>query len=167
MRPETPDRFDEILDRVLALAPEDRASFVREEFKDDPVLSQELLKLLQANEDFDGVLGAAGEAANALLREWDEGGPTESDQGPPPLPEKIGPYQILGSLGAGGMGTVYLARRQGGELDRRVALKVIGNVGAGAQLQERFRAEQRILSRLEHPNVARLYEAGIDQSGSP
>ena len=77
------------------------------------------------------------------------------------LPETIGPYRILGLLGEGGMGRVYLARES--HPPREVALKVVRGVSSAAL--DRFRREIEILGQLEHPGIVRLYVAGEDRIG--
>lgn len=81
-------------------------------------------------------------------------------------PERIGPYRIVSRLGEGGMGTVYLAE-QDEPVERRVALKVI-RVLHQHSLRRRFAAECQALARLNHPNIAALYEVGsTEQDASP
>lgn len=77
------------------------------------------------------------------------------------LPPRIGPYEILGLLGEGAMGRVYLAREA--HPPREVALKVVRGLSRGAL--ERFRREVEILARLEHPGIVRLYAAGEEDLG--
>ncbi|GMU44120.1 MAG: tetratricopeptide repeat protein [Xanthomonadales bacterium] len=72
--------------------------------------------------------------------------------------ERIGPYRILERIGAGGMGSVYLAIQPNPE--RRVALKTIRQELVGPRLRERFEHEARFLAALEHPGIARVYESG-------
>src|ERR1019366_3831588 len=67
--------------------------------------------------------------------------------------EKLGPYEILAPIGAGGMGEVYKARDT--RLDRIVALKV-----SAAQFSERFEREAKAISSLNHPNICTLYDVG-------
>ena len=85
----------------------------------------------------------------------------EQAQAAASLPETIGPYRILGLLGEGGMGRVYLARES--HPPREVALKVVRGVSRGAL--ERFHREVEILGQLEHPGIVRLYAAGEDVVG--
>jgi serine/threonine-protein kinase len=80
--------------------------------------------------------------------------------------ESIGPYRLISELGAGGMGAVWLAERSDGQLKRKVALKLPRLVWAKG-LAERMTRERDILATLEHPNIARLYDAGVDQHGRP
>ena len=79
---------------------------------------------------------------------------------------QVGPYRLLSSLGSGGMSEVWLAERADGALARRVALK-LPHAAWVPGLAERFARERRILSTLEHPHIARLYDAGIEELGRP
>lgn len=83
------------------------------------------------------------------------------------LPNAIGVWQPLRILGRGGMGVVYLARRTDGKIDRNVALKILQGGRYAGDAATRFSGEQRILSRLEHDNIARLYDGGIADDGTP
>ncbi len=78
----------------------------------------------------------------------------------------IGPWRLISELGQGGMGSVWLAERADGSLKRRVALKLPHMAWAPGQ-SERMAREREILSTLEHPHIARLYDAGVDQLGRP
>ena len=79
------------------------------------------------------------------------------------LGRRVGPYRLDRLLGHGGMGAVYLARRDDGEFEREVALKLIRHGGEDEISRRRFERERRILSRLEHPAIARLYDGGVDE----
>jgi WD40 repeat protein/serine/threonine protein kinase/TPR repeat protein len=79
----------------------------------------------------------------------------------------IGPYRLERELGAGGMASVWLAERTDGLVRRKVALK-LPHIGAAIHgLAERMARERDILAALEHPNIARLYDAGIAADGRP
>lgn len=78
----------------------------------------------------------------------------------------IGPYRVLREIGKGGMGSVWLAERADGNLQREVALKLPRLVW-GTGLAERMVREREIGALLEHPNIARLYDAGVDGHGRP
>src|ERR1700740_128009 len=67
--------------------------------------------------------------------------------------DKLGPYEILASIGAGGMGEVYRARDS--RLNRDIAIKV-----SAAQFSERFEREARAVAALNHPNVCQIYDVG-------
>src|SRR6202011_260954 len=78
--------------------------------------------------------------------------------------DKLGPYEILAALGAGGMGEVYKARDT--RLDRTVAIKVLApTLAADSQFRERFDREARTISQLDHPHICALHDVG-DQDGT-
>ena len=79
----------------------------------------------------------------------------------------VGPYELVRSLGQGGMAEVWLARRADGAFKREVALKLPLLRQRRQDLAQRFAVERDILASLEHPNIARLYDAGIDAGGCP
>src|SRR5450432_2828399 len=78
----------------------------------------------------------------------------------------VGPYVLLSPIGSGGMGSVWLAERADSQPRRKVALK-LPHLGWAPGLAERVRRERDILASLEHPNIARLYDAGVDTLGRP
>lgn len=78
----------------------------------------------------------------------------------------VGPYRLVRELGHGGMGSVWLAERDDGTFKRNVALKLPHVTWLGG-LAERMARERDILATLEHPNIARLYDAGVDDLGRP
>jgi eukaryotic-like serine/threonine-protein kinase len=81
--------------------------------------------------------------------------------------ERLGAYELLQPLGAGGMAEVWLARRADGAFERQVALKIPRLRDMPAEMVERFARECSILATLECPGIARLYDAGVDGSGVP
>ena len=81
------------------------------------------------------------------------------------LPEQIGNYNVIGIIGSGASSVVLKARQP--ETDRVVALKVLGSGAWDARALARFRREVRLLGRLDHPNIARVYEAGQDSRTVP
>ncbi|MFN7970989.1 MAG: protein kinase [Acidobacteriota bacterium] len=84
-----------------------------------------------------------------------------STGGGSPLPERLGPYRLLGELGRGGMAPVHLARDE--RLGREVALKLIDRATLhGASRMERFQREARSLARIDHPNVVPIHDVGED-----
>jgi hypothetical protein len=81
--------------------------------------------------------------------------------------DRVGPFELARPLGQGGMGEVWLARQVDGRVQREVALKLPAVLQRGEVWRERFRRERDILARLEHPHIARFYDAGVDDSGQP
>jgi eukaryotic-like serine/threonine-protein kinase len=82
-----------------------------------------------------------------------------------PILKEFGPYQILKLLGEGGMGVVYLAERK--DLGTQVAVKVLRDAWLSPARRERFASEQRTLAQLNHPSIARLYDADTLEDGTP
>jgi len=82
-------------------------------------------------------------------------------------PDRIGPWKITRELGRGGMGTVYRGERDDGSFEQTVAVKLIRAELVSGELRRRFDSERRILASLDHPNVARLLDAGTTQQGIP
>ncbi|MEA2604988.1 MAG: eukaryotic-like serine/threonine-protein kinase [Acidobacteriota bacterium] len=150
------ERWREV-DRIFAGALErpvaERAAFL-DACGGDPELRQEVERLLAADERIGTFLETpAGEALGAPVPWSDEGG-------------RVGPYRLLRRIGSGGMGTVYLARRDE-HYKRLVAVKVLRSDLESSEARHRFRAERQILARLEHPNIARLYDGGSAEDGRP
>ena len=79
---------------------------------------------------------------------------------------QIGPYKLLQEIGAGGMGVVYMAQ-QTAPVKRRVGLKIIKPGMDSRQIIARFEAERQALAMMDHPNVARVLDAGTTEQGRP
>jgi eukaryotic-like serine/threonine-protein kinase len=79
----------------------------------------------------------------------------------------VGPYRLVRELGRGGMGSVWLAERVDGLIDRPVALKLPHVIANFSGLAERMARERAILAALNHPHIARLYDAGLTDDGQP
>ena len=96
---------------------------------------------------------------------WRRVAPPEATPEPPP--DRLGPWQIEGEIGRGGMGTVYRGCRDDGAFAQTVAIKLIRPELVSPELRRRFAAERHILAALDHPNVARLLDAGTNAAGTP
>lgn len=83
------------------------------------------------------------------------------------VPETIGSFRIVREIGRGGMGTVYEATRSTEDFTQRAAVKVIRNGMNNETILRRFRAEQKILASLEHPNIARFLDGGTTDDRLP
>ena len=136
--------------------PQERRAYLLEEAPEDPSLVLEVERLLAADAKVRALVAERGEAAEqSVTREL--GSP----------PKTLGPYRILRLLGRGGMGAVYLAARADDEYERIVAVKVLRQDLASEASLARFAVERQTLARLEHPNIARLYETGVTEGGRP
>lgn len=91
----------------------------------------------------------------------------DADAVRPATPTEVGPWRLIQELGAGGMGTVFLAERESQGVRQRAAIKLLRLGLDGAAARRRFVAEQRMLASLHHPNIAHLIEAGVDAAGQP
>lgn len=157
-------RLSGLLDEIMSLPPASRETFIGALPPPDDRLADTLRELLalQAKVEteefmddlpvFPGLLPEplSGGAASALLSEGTE----------------VGPYRLLRPIGEGGMGAVWLAERTDGTLKRKVALK-LPRLAWAQDLAVRMARERDILAGLEHPNIARLYDAGVDAVGRP
>jgi serine/threonine-protein kinase len=81
--------------------------------------------------------------------------------------DRVGPYQLVREIGTGGMAEVWLARRADGAYKRDVALKLTKAMRSRNDLERLFARERDIQASLEHPNIARLYDAGVSPEGLP
>lgn len=95
------------------------------------------------------------------------GGAVASMGEEPPAPQRLAGYVITERIGSGGMGSVYLARRDRGDFDHIAAVKVIRPGLLSERLIDRFRRERQILAQLRHPNIAQLFDGGSTEDGSP
>src|SRR5687767_15395955 len=150
-------RLDALFDAALACSPEDREGFVARSCGDDATLRAELAALLEAH-------AASGplDRPPASLAEV----PTLAAPSPSVLPAgaRLGPYEVLDMLGAGGMGEVYRARDP--RLGREVAIKRVRGAAPDADALRRFDQEARAAGALNHPNLLAVYDVGIE-AGMP
>ncbi|MDY7092103.1 MAG: serine/threonine-protein kinase [Acidobacteriota bacterium] len=151
----------ELLEGALDLAPPDRHRFLHDHAP-DAELAMEAEALLATEDELSSVLDQAAHELMGLT----PGGDIVPEAPEPELGQRIGPYELLQVLGEGGMGRVYLAR-QTGEVERDVALKLVRSGWGSGDADRRFLAERRALARLNHPNVAQLYDAATTPEGQP
>jgi len=146
-----------LLDRALTLAPGARDAWIEALTGEDSVLKPVLRDLLSQSAQTGRFRGTLPNITAAEVWARAEVAPGDC----------IGPYRLERPLGAGGMASVWLAERSDGILKRKVALKLPHLAAAAAGLAERMASERNILATLEHPSIARLYDAGISQDGRP
>ncbi|MEO7502071.1 MAG: serine/threonine-protein kinase, partial [Gemmatimonadaceae bacterium] len=146
--------FHEAVDR-----PEDeRRAFLESQCGDDLALVAEVLALVEADASSASLLDRG--VANAADKVLDGARPANTAG----LPD-FGPYRVTGVLGEGGMGVVYLAERV--DIGSRAAIKILRDASLSPARRERFAAEQRTLAQLNHPSIARIYDAGTLADGIP
>jgi eukaryotic-like serine/threonine-protein kinase len=154
--------FHDAVDLPLA----ERERFLERECADDPSLIVEVRALLREDA---AAVEAAGDAAGATILERGVAHAARSVLGASShadLPKtSFGPYRATRLLGEGGMGVVYLARRD--DLGSVAAIKILRDAWLSPSRKERFAAEQRTLAQLDHPLIARLYDADTLDDGTP
>ncbi len=126
----------------------------------DERLATEVLKLLHNSK-------SAGDWFNDLQQEMAEGirdGLTPPNRSPG---DTIDKFEVVKELGRGGMASVFLARRNDGQFDQKVAIKLLAPDFFEKKFEKRYHAEQQILAGLNHPNIARLYDGGTTEDGVP
>ena len=152
-------RLNEIFHAALALPADARAAYLSHACADDDSLRQELDSLLEADRRADRFLD--GEAISALPADADD--PLSAAA----IGRRFGPYRLVREIGRGGMASVFVAERDDGQFQQRVAIKVIKRGMDTAHVLDRFRAERQILASLDHPNIARLLDGGTADDGLP
>ena len=144
------------LDQALDLSDEERAVWLQDLRTRAPELAAQVAELLDARTQH---------------------GYSEFLSGPSPLPEgaamatligrRVGPYVIDAEIGRGGMGSVWRARRDDGRFEGFVAVKFVNAAWIGRAGEQRFRVEGKLLGKLDHPNIARLLDAGLLEDSQP
>ena len=148
----------QILDAAIPLSLDKRSLYLEEICAGDAELRDEVASLLKSHDEAGTVflnkpvvdLKSAVSLAAASTR----------------VGRRIGAYEIIDEIARGGMGEVYRASRADGEYQKQVAIKLIRVGFDTRELVERFRHERQILATLEHPNIARLLDAGTIE-GTP
>jgi serine/threonine protein kinase len=147
--------MSQLLDEALALDEAGRRRWLEQLPPEHEELADPLRRALLPEAGQAGILAAVSAMPNLVARSNLEPG------------VRVGPYELIRSIGAGGMAEVWLARRADGAFKRDVALKLPMLTNLRADLKPRFAHERDILASLEHPHIARLYDAGIDIDGLP
>lgn len=149
-------RVESFFDRALGQPSGLRSAWLSDACREDPEIRREVERLLAAHERAQGVLERPIESlASDLLAE--SAGPSLKDR-------MMGPYRLLREIGRGGMGVVYQAYDP--RLDRFVALKLLPfHLQDDEQIQNRFIAEAKAASALDHPNICTIYDVGESEDG--
>ena len=147
-----------IFARALELdSPGERDHFIQSACRDDEQLAQRLEALLVSHRQADSFLETGPLAENFTL---DDSTPLEE------VGQVIGRYKLLQKIGEGGFGIVYMADQQK-PVVRRVALKIIKLGMDTKQVIGRFEAERQALAMMDHPNIAKVLDAGATETGRP
>ena len=162
MPQQTWQRVSDLFDEVIELAEGDRIAFIRRLWGTEPEVASELAALLVAaakvekttafaQAPFDAVLNDALTKQNAHRAAYRAG-------------QKFGAWTLEECIGSGGMGEVWRAKRSDGLYKAAAALKLLRSDQSSEKLSARFRRERVVLARLNHPNIARLLDAGVEQN---
>ena len=151
-----------LLDQVLDLPAEDRSAWIERLPLQYAHLRNRIRSLLAAAD------AIAGGGFLHTIPKVDSGmTPIAADEDGLQPGDLVGPYRVIRKLADGGMGAVWLAERADGLVNRPVALKLPRGAWLGAALAERMAEEREILAALNHPHIARLYDAGVASDGQP
>ena len=166
LSPEVVARVKAAFLEVSALGLADREEYLDRHFGDDA----------RARAMLNGLLGAVDRPLPyetladdiVLAHHQNRAGATRApaEQGEQGKRSKIGPYQLLEKLGEGGFGVVYLAEQRV-PVKRRVAIKILKLGMDTKQIVARFEAERQALAMMEHPSIAKVFDAGSTQTGRP
>jgi len=156
---QTHQREEAIFDAAMELPPEQRAAHLDHACGGDAALRQRIESLLKAGDSSCGFLDSptdpvAVEPTNVLPSSFEKAG------------DRIGRYKLLQQIGEGGCGVVYMAEQEE-PVSRRVALKVIKLGLDTKSVIARFEAERQALALMDHPNIARVLDAGATETGRP
>ena len=159
-------KIDEAFNRVYELDGENRRQYLRKLRVEDPATFDGVISLLEATSDETGFMtdNVVDQLGGLLVEIGEE--EVESEQ-KSRINRVVGSYRLLEPIGFGGMGTVFLAERADGSFERKVAIKFVRSSSEYSEVMIRFKQEQRILGSLNHPAIASLYDAGIDEDGTP
>lgn len=157
MSPEDWEKVSSLFFECLPMSASEREAFLRAQDLASPEIVRNVWAMLAVPNHGTSIISQALSGLRATAREPDAD----------PAPLRIGLYEIIGELGQGGMGTVYLAKRTGDGFVQEVAIKLIRR-GVNSRLAvDRFRRERNILALLEHPYIARLLDGGSLENGMP
>jgi len=150
-------KIQTLFHEAAALPAAEQRAFLQIQCANDPALISEVQILLEEDARGDSLLDQ--NFAHVAHRILDDSASAS------PQPKRFGPYQIQRPLGEGGMGIVYLAGRE--DLGTQVAIKLLRDAWLSPARRDRFAMEQRTLAQLNHPSIARLYDADTSPDGTP
>ena len=158
----TPERWQEVaeqMEKALRLEAHERFPYLAQLAVEDPDLHREVESLLASHQEAtaDFLKSPMGQVrpdpSSTSLRSM--------------LNRRVGAYQVVELIGVGGMGEVYRAFRADDQYQKQVALKVVSGGKDSGFVISRFKNERQILASLDHPNIARLFDGGTTEDGTP
>ena len=152
-----------LFEQALDLPAGEREAFVAGVVLDDEGMRDELRSLLAHHEASGNTGGFLGQAAGQAMR----GAAGAAGDGAAREGQRLGAWEIVRPLGAGGMGEVFEARRADGQYQGRAAIKLLKRGMDSAAVLQRFAQERQALARLQHPHIASLLDAGLSSDGLP
>ena len=157
-------RVEAVFFEVATLAPVDREAAIRRLCAGDSGMEAEVRSLMASAARLGAFLEqpALGQGVDQLAR--DSGVAEAPDE---LIGSMLGAFKVERRIASGGMGSVYLAERNDGQFQLKVAIKVVKRGMDSEEILRRFRAERQTLAALDHPNIARLIDGGITPDGRP
>jgi len=148
-------------------SPVEQAAFLDRACAGEAALRQRIERLLQCHQQHDSFLEGAAQPLGATSAQASSAEEAASANAVAERPGSIiGPYKLLEQIGEGGMGLVFMAEQQQ-PVRRKVALKILKPGMDTRQVIARFEAERQALALMDHPNIARVLDAGETASGRP
>ena len=156
---ETADRIESLFAAAVALAPKERDAYLERECSNEPAVRDQILALLNAHD-------RAGHVIDRPVADDPDETAGYAPTGEQPGTVIAGRYKLLEEIGQGGMGTVWAAE-QTIPVRRKVALKLIKIGMDSRSVLARFEAERQALALMDHPNIAKVLDGGLTESGRP
>ena len=158
MTPEELGRIRRIYEQALPMSGSAREDYIARECRDDTSIRTEVERLLKAHGNVPTWLKRPAVGAATAFAAFD----------PPKLDGRsLSGYTLIREIGRGGMGCVYLAERSDETFHRKAAVKLVLPPADSAEVIARFQQEREILASLDHPNIAKLLDAGVTEEGWP
>jgi tetratricopeptide (TPR) repeat protein/predicted Ser/Thr protein kinase len=162
------ERLESLFHDALQLPADEREQTVRTWCADERELGDEVVELLESHQSVkEKIATAAPEGPDVLVRPHALKEPGTDEAHDPWIGRELGPYKLERLLGQGGMGVVYLGRRQSDSLSQTVAIKLVGRYMRSRPALEQFLQERDLLAELKHKNIARLLDANVTVEGLP
>jgi non-specific serine/threonine protein kinase/serine/threonine-protein kinase len=147
MTPAEWTRVKDLFEGCVGLPEAGRRRFLDQECGAEPAIRAEVESLLGAHDGAGGLFETPAVAAA--------------------FPARLGPWAVLGEIGSGGIGRILRARRADGQYEQEAAIKLLRPGLDSAVVSRYFDSERRILAQMNHPNIARLLDAGMTADGQP